>query len=146
QAGLCGARRRLTTRGTRPPPAGSLIARTTPRRNPMAHARHEIPTHLNIEDTFVAGLSLRQVLCLVLGLAGGYGLWTGWPALPLPARAAAAALCVLLAAAVALVRPAGRGLEEWAFVLLHYAALPRLAVWAPADPHPADWLAGGMPW
>ena len=112
----------------------------------MARLRHEIPTHLNIEDRFIGGLSLRQVLCLVVGLAGGYGLWAGWPALPPALRGTAAALCVLLAALVALVRPAGRGLEEWAFVLLHYAAVPRVALWSPAEPDPRDWQPRETDW
>ena len=36
-------------------------------------------------------------------------------------------------ALLALWRPAGRPLEDWAFVLLRFWAVPRVAVWRPRD-------------
>ncbi len=97
----------------------------------MSHQRHEIPTHLNVEDKSFWGLSARRFMYLAAGLAGAYTLWNQWPELPLAARAAVAAACLLLAAALALVQPQGRGLEEWLFVLLHYLAVPKVSVWRP---------------
>ena len=53
--------------------------------------------------------------------------------LPLAARVVLAA-CVLAATALLVLwRPAGRPLEEWAFVLLRYWAMPRAAVWQPRE-------------
>jgi hypothetical protein len=92
-------------------------------------ARHEIPTHLTVEDRVALGLSLRQVLYLLVGLAGAYGAWNQWDALPDGARAALAATCLLVAAAVALCRPGHRGLDEWVIALLRYTTVPKRAVW-----------------
>lgn len=94
----------------------------------MTTKRHEIPTHLNVEDKAFYGLSVRQVMYLTVGAASGYGLWNQWEALPVGLRLGVALACFLLAAAVALIRPHGRGLEEWAFVALHYAAVPKVCV------------------
>ena len=91
--------------------------------------RHEIPTHLNVEDRAFFGLSVRQVLYLVTGLAGAYGIWQQWSLLPGGARLAAATAVLLLAAAFALVRPQRRGLEEWVFVAAHYASVPKASTW-----------------
>ena len=106
----------------------------------MATSRHEIPTHLNVEDRAFIGLSMRQLLMLLVGLAGGYVLWERCPGLPPGVRLALAAVPPLIAALVALVRPAGRGLEEWCFVALQYGASPRVAVWRP-HVRAADWRA-----
>jgi len=99
----------------------------------MAYQRHEIPTHLNVEDRAFYGLTIRQVMYLTIGLSGGYGLWNQWPALPLIIRGGLAALCVILALMFALLRPQGRSLDEWAFVALHHAAVPKDSVWRSGD-------------
>ena len=108
--------------------------------------RHEIPTHLNVEDKAFYGLSVRQVMYLTTGCATAYALWNQWPDAPPALRLGAALGCLLLAAALALVRPGGRGLEEWAFVALHYAATPKRAVWRVAEPAVADWRPGASAW
>ena len=100
----------------------------------MSQQRHEIPTHLNVEDKAFFGLAVRQVMVLTVGLSAGYGLWTGWPELPVALRTALALLGLSLAAILALVRPHGRGLEDWLFVVLHYHRTPRIAVWRPREP------------
>jgi len=92
-------------------------------------ARHEIPTHLNVEDRVALGLSVRQVLYLLVGLASAYGAWNQWDALPDGARAALAATCLVVAAAVALCRPGQRGLDEWVIAVLRYVTIPKRAVW-----------------
>lgn len=112
----------------------------------MAAKRHEIPTHLNVEDRAFYGLSARQFTYLIVGLATSYGLWNQWPDLPVAVRLALAVACFALAAAVALVRPHGRGLEEWAFVLLHYAAAPKASVWRPREPDPVAWRPSATGW
>ena len=52
--------------------------------------RHQIPTHLNVEDRAIFGLTVRQVGYLVVGCAGAYNLWTQWPDWPDAARLGAA--------------------------------------------------------
>jgi hypothetical protein len=52
--------------------------------------RHEIPTHLNVEDKAFAGLTMRQLMTVAIGLAVAYG---------------AASECVSLHAAEAPARP-----------------------------------------
>ena len=112
----------------------------------MAQQRHEIPTHLNVEDKAFFGLSVRQVMVLTVGLSAGYGLWTGWPDLPPFLRGGLAAVGLLLATVLALVRPHGRGLEEWLFVALHYARTPKASVWRPREPDRAHWETSGGAW
>ncbi len=98
----------------------------------MPRHRHEIPTHLNVEDKAFFGLSVRQAMELTVGLSTSYWLWNQWPGSAPGLRLGLAGACLVSALALALVRPAGRGLEEWAFVLLHYALTPRASVWWPA--------------
>ena len=38
--------------------------------------RHEIPTHLEVQDRFIGNLTTRQLLFLGIGAAVGYGAWT----------------------------------------------------------------------
>ncbi len=104
----------------------------------MAHCRHEIPTHLNVEDKAFYGLSARQATYLIVGVSGGYGLWGQWPQLPIGFRLALALGCLAVTVALALLRPYGRGLEEWLFVTLRYVAIPKAAVWRPDEPESAS--------
>ena len=108
--------------------------------------RHEIPTHLNVEDRAIYGLTIRQVMYLIVGGAGGYALWNQWPGLPLVLRGVLVAPCLLLAIIVALVRPYGRGLDEWLFVALHHISVPKVSVWRPLEPDPAAWSMAGSEW
>ena len=101
--------------------------------------RHEIPTHLNVEDTVLLGLTARQLGTLMACAALGYRVWVQWPALPMPVRAALVGACLLVGLALALVRPGGRPLEHWALAGLAYLAAPRRTTWAVAEPKPADW-------
>jgi hypothetical protein len=94
--------------------------------------RHEIPTHLNVEDKAFAGLTMRQLMTAAIGLALAYGA-ASEPPWPMPVRLVAAGLVLAAVALVALWRPAGRPLEDWGFVLLRFWALPRVAVWRPRE-------------
>lgn len=78
--------------------------------------RHEVPTHLNIEDKAFAGLTMRQLMVAIIGLALAYSAMSEAP-LPLAIRLAAGATVLLVTAAISLWQPAGRSLEDWAFVL-----------------------------
>ena len=112
----------------------------------MVRHRHEIPTHLNVEDKAFFGLSVRQVSYLVSGLSAGYALWNQWPELPVALRLGLPAATFLAALAFALLRPGRRGLEEWVFVVLHYVATPKASTWRPAEPTPADWRPRKTAW
>lgn len=90
--------------------------------------RHEVPTHLNIEDKAFAGLTMRQLMVAIIGLALAYSAMSEAP-LPLAVRLALGATVLLLTAAISLWQPAGRSLEDWAFVLLRYISIPRVVVW-----------------
>jgi hypothetical protein len=105
--------------------------------------RHEVPTHLNVEDTLLLGLTARQLGVLVGCAALAYRLWLQWPALPLGVRFGLAGVCVLVGLLVAFVRPGERPLEQWALAGLAYLATPRRATWAVAEPRPSDWRPAG---
>ena len=108
--------------------------------------RHEIPTHLNVEDKALFGLSVRQVMLLIVGVSLAYGLWNQLPDVVLPLHLGLSALVFLAFAAVALFRPGQRPLEEWLFVVAHYALVPRLATWYPTEPPLLDWLLDDREW
>jgi hypothetical protein len=99
--------------------------------------RHEIPTHLNVEDKAVLGLTMRQLLTAAVGLALAYGAASEMPG-PFALRLGVAAMVVVAAALVTLWRPAGRPLEVWTFVLLQYLTTARVAVWRPGDQSDVD--------
>ena len=90
--------------------------------------RHEVPTHLNIDDKAFAGLTMRQLMVAIIGLALAYSAMSEAP-LPLAVRLAAGATVLLMTAAISFWQPAGRSLEDWAFVLLRYISIPRVVVW-----------------
>lgn len=94
--------------------------------------RHEIPTHLNTADRAFLGLTMRQLLAAAIGLALAYGAASDLP-LPFVLRLASAATLLVATGVLVLWRPAGRAAEEWAFVLLRFWAVPRIAVWRPRD-------------
>ena len=106
--------------------------------------RHEIPTHLEAPDRFALGLTAQQAMQLVGAASGAYGLLdVHW--LPWETRAMLAVLAFILGALLALVRPGGRALEEWALLLAAHVATPSRMVWrpcpAPTDLDTAAWVA-----
>src|SRR5579884_965601 len=113
----------------------------------MAIPRHEIPTHLNVEDRAFYGLSIRQVMYLTAGSTLGYALWNQWSDVPVDLRLSLALASAVVGVALALARPLGRGVEEWAVVLVRYRLIPRRSLWFPAesmrlrlDGGAADWI------
>lgn len=107
---------------------------------------HEVPTHLNVEDKVLLGLTVRQFLYLLVGSSATYALWDQLAMTALPLRVGVAACCALVTLAFALLRLADRPLEEWVAAGLVYAAIPRRAIWRPAEPDPADWFPAGESW
>jgi PrgI family protein len=100
---------------------------------------HEVPNHLNVQDTLFLGLTARQVATFMAFASPAYGLWDQLTGLPLPVRGALAGLVVLAGIAFALLQPGGRPLDESAFAVFAYAVTPRRLRWyhPPADPR--DW-------
>lgn len=104
--------------------------------------RQEIPTHLEVEDRILFGLTLRQGIFALVGCSIGYTVFAQlgqlpWPVaasgghMPLALRITVACVPALVALAVAVIQPAGRPLEEWLFALARFATLPKHCVWRP---------------
>jgi hypothetical protein len=109
------------------------------------HRHHEVPTHLNVEDKVLFGLTVRQFLYVLVGSSVAYTLWEQSAGLGDAARICLGTLSIVLTLAFALLRPADRPLEEWLAAALVYAAAPRRSVWRPEEPRATDWrpAAGG---
>ena len=95
---------------------------------------YELPTHLQVEDHLIAGLTARQLVRLMISASLAYGVWdqATWLA-PAP-RLAFAAVLACTGLVFALVQPAGRSLDQWLLAGALFLALPRRLVWqrAPA--------------
>src|SRR4030088_832369 len=100
----------------------------------MATTHHEVPTHLDVEDKVVFGLAVRQFLYLLVGSSASYALWDQAATLGDGPRVAGVGACIGITLAFALLRPAGRALEEWLVAALVFAASPRRATWQPLEP------------
>ena len=100
---------------------------------------HEVPNHLNVQDTLFLGLTARQVATLMAFASPAYGIWDQLTVAPLPVRASLAALLVLAGIAFTLLQPAGRPLDEWAFAVLAFAVSPRSLRWSRPEVDPLEW-------
>lgn len=107
---------------------------------------HEVPTHLNVEDKVVFGLTVRQFLYMLVGSSAAYSAWDQLSVLPSPLRLAVAGICVVVTVAFALLRLADRPLEEWVAAAMIYAVSPRRATWQPAEPDLAHWRPPSASW
>ena len=107
---------------------------------------HEVPTHLDVEDKVLLGLSVRQFLYMLVGSSASYTLWEQSTGLLEPLRTALVAVGVALTLAFTLLRPAGRPLEEWLVAALVYAASPKRSTWQPGEPNLAEWYPAGGGW
>jgi len=96
---------------------------------------YPVPNHLEVEDTFLIGLTMRQWLLLFIGAVTSYLLLLNLlAAIPDPRLAVfgGAALALLFFTGIlllALVRIGGRWMEEWGLVCLLYLARPRVLLW-----------------
>jgi hypothetical protein len=108
---------------------------------------YEVPTHLNVEDTLLLGLTPRQLVRLAAFTSLAYGLWDQVTVIPPVPRVLAAGLLALIGALVALVQPGGRPLDQWVFAGLAYALAPHCFTWRRPDPEAAAWrLVDGTGW
>jgi PrgI family protein len=100
---------------------------------------HEVPNHLNVQDTLFLGLTARQVATLMAFASPAYGIWDQLTIAPLPVRGSLAALLVLAGIAFTLLQPGGRPLDEWTFALLAFAVSPRSLRWSRPEVDPLEW-------
>jgi PrgI family protein len=112
----------------------------------MRRRQHEIPTHLNVEDKLLFGLTARQFLYVLVGLSVSYALWNQMSDTPLVLRATVVGAVLLATTALTLLRPRGRPLEEWLLAACAYAASPRTATWRPREPGASDWRPASATW
>ncbi|MBV9581596.1 MAG: PrgI family protein [Chloroflexi bacterium] len=110
------------------------------------HRHHEVPTHLNVEDKILFGLTVRQFLYMLVGSSVAYTVWEQAAGLGDPVRIVLAGLCVAVTLAFALVRPADRPLEEWLAAALVYGASPRHSTWQLLEPEASDWRPATAGW
>jgi hypothetical protein len=120
---------------------------------------YELPTHLQVEDQLIAGLTARQLLRLVIGGSLAYGVWDQAAWLPNEVRLGLGGALALGGVLFALLRPYGRPLDQWLLAGLLFLVLPRRlgwratvpaqqepreqADWAELELHP-EWLAAGF--
>ena len=92
---------------------------------------YELPTHLQVEDVLIAGLSARQLVRLMIGASLAYGVWdqAGW--LAQDVRLAVAVILAVIGVLVALLQPGGRPLDQWLLAGVLFVVLPRRLVWRP---------------
>ena len=92
---------------------------------------YELPTHLQVEDQLVAGLTARQALRLMIRASLAYGVWdqAGW--LAQDVRLAVAAVLAVIGVLFAVLQPGGRPLDQWLLAGVLFVVLPRRLVWRP---------------
>lgn len=105
----------------------------------MDEMRHDLPTHLIVEPTFMGPFDVVQFLCLAAGACGAAACWFLLAGLPPSLRAALGAACPL-AGALCCWRPGGHALPLWGLLLCRYAATPRRSVCRPRVARPEEWL------
>ena len=90
---------------------------------------YEIPTHLQVEDALIAGLTPRQLLRLVAGASMAYALWDQLALLPSAIHAGITAAAAILGLLFALVQPGQRPLDQWVFAGVLFVVSPRAWRW-----------------
>ena len=95
---------------------------------------YELPTHLQVEDVLIAGLTARQLVRLMVGASLAYGLWDQTATLPMFVRLSATGVLAVAGLLLALIRPAGRPLDQWLIAALLFAAAPHRQLWRRSTP------------
>ena len=90
---------------------------------------YELPTHLQVEDVLIAGLTARQLLRLMIGASLAYGVWdqAGW--LAQEVRLGVAVVLAVIGVLFALLQPGGRPLDQWLLAGVLFIVLPRRLAW-----------------
>ena len=97
---------------------------------------YELPTHLQVEDDLIAGLSARQLLRLMTGASLAYGSWDQAVWLPQEVRLPLALVLAVGGLLFALLQPGGRPLDQWLLAGLLFVVLPRRLIWRPGTTLP----------
>jgi PrgI family protein len=92
---------------------------------------YELPTHLEVEDQLIAGLTARQLLRLAIAASLAYGMWDQAPWLADETRLVLAVVLGAFGVVFALLQPGGRPLDEWLLAASLFFVLPRQLVWRP---------------
>src|SRR5206468_7816867 len=95
---------------------------------------YELPTHLHVEDVLIAGLTARQLVRLMVGASLAYGLWEQTATLPMFIRLSATVVLAFAGLLLALIRPAGRPLDQWLVAALLFAVSPHKQLWRRTRP------------
>ncbi len=82
--------------------------------------RHEVPTYTEAQDTFLFGLSFRQLIAIVIGCGVGYAVYQVLWFLGFWYRIGAGGVVVVLSAAFIALKPGGRSLFGVLFELISY--------------------------
>ena len=92
---------------------------------------YELPTHLQVEDVLIAGLTAKQLVRLMIGASLAYGVWdqAGW--LAQDVRLGVAVVLAVIGVLFALLQPGGRPLDQWLLAGVLFVVLPRRLVWRP---------------
>jgi hypothetical protein len=86
---------------------------------------YELPTHLQVEDQLIAGLTARQLVRLMLGASLAYGAYDQVPWFSNEVRLALAGVLAIGGLLFALLQPSGRPLDQWLLAAVLFVALPR---------------------
>ena len=92
---------------------------------------YELPTHLQVEDQLIAGLTARQLIRLMVGASLAYGAWDQATWLGQEVRLLFALLIAAVGALFALVEPSHRPLDQWLLAGLLFILNPRRLAWRP---------------
>ena len=90
---------------------------------------YEIPTHLQVEDVLIAGLTPRQLLRLVAGVSLAYAVWDQLTFLPVALRGGITVGTAVLGVVFALVQPGDRPLDQWTFSAALFLVSPSQWRW-----------------
>jgi Flp pilus assembly protein TadB len=96
--------------------------------------KEEFPTFLNEQPTIMFGRTMRELLVITIGCTLAYVSWQDLSGLSFGAgtviiRVIIAAILIVLSIIVALIKVAGRPLEDWAFVLVFYFLTPKVYIY-----------------
>jgi hypothetical protein len=90
---------------------------------------YELPTHLDVQDTLLFGLTARQLVRLAVGASIAYAIWNQTAALPPALRGTLTVGAAIIGLLLALLQPGGRPLDQWLFAALQFCLLPRRRLW-----------------
>ncbi len=99
---------------------------------------YEVPTHLNVEDSLIFGLTARQLLRISVGWSLAYAVWDQTPWFLDGLRGGLAGAFVGLGLVLGLLQPAGRPLDQWLLAVVLFSVTPRHRVWRLLDRGPRN--------